>query len=490
MAKAKKQSKQPTIIRLSDQPRFRWRSYDAAATTRHTENHWLYADGRDADSLIRADLATLRNRARYEIRNNCYAKGIVETKANDIVGTGPRLQVLSDDPGFNRRVEDLFGLWAEDCDIEGRLKFNEILRLVGSLQQDESGEAFVILENKRPRAHWLNFRANRPDVSLRLRVVEPDRIASPGLFDRDNVRDGIEYDEDGRPARYYVLKAHPGSDRIDIVGAYEYNIVDANHVIHLYRQDRPGQSRGVPWITPAIPLFAQLRRFTLATVSAAETAANISATIESDPTGAEWEDEIDVMDEVEIARNAMLTLPPGRRMNQFKPEQPSSTYSDFKRELINEIARCLNMPFNVAAANSADYNYASGRLDWQIYFRFIRTVRAWLEEHFLDRVFFAWLREAQLIRSMQLPPIDTDRLMIQWFWPGAEHVDPVKEAVAQKTRLTNLTTTLAAEYAAQGRDYERELRQLAKERELLKELGLPEPAATKGGQNLPNVAKG
>ena len=38
--------------------------------------------------------------------------------------------------------------------------------------------------------------------------------------------------------------------------------------------DRPGQARGIPDITPALPLFAQLRRFTLAVLAAAETAAD------------------------------------------------------------------------------------------------------------------------------------------------------------------------------------------------------------------------
>ncbi len=34
-------------------------------------------------------------------------------------------------------------------------------------------------------------------------------------------------------------------------------------------------------------------------------------------------------------------------------EQPATTYAEFKREILNEIARCLNMPFNVAAGNSS-----------------------------------------------------------------------------------------------------------------------------------------
>jgi capsid protein len=55
---------------------------------------------------------------------------------------------------------------------------------------------------------------------------------------------------------------------------------------------------------------------------------------------------------------------------------------------------------------------------------------------------------------------------------STEHVDPVKEANSQKTRLASHTTTLASEYAREGCDWEAELRQRAKERQLMKKLGL------------------
>ena len=61
---------------------------------------------------------------------------------------------------------------------------------------------------------------------------------------------------------------------------------------------------------------------------------------------------------------------------------------------------------------------------------------------------------------------------IGWFWDGFEHVDPAKEASAQEKRLANKTTSLATEYARTGRDWEEELRQIARERELMTELGL------------------
>ena len=71
-----------------------------------------------------------------------------------------------------------------------------------------------------------------------------------------------------------------------------------------------------------------------------------------------------------------------------------------------------------------------------------------------------------------------------WFWDGQEHVDPQKEANAQATSLQSRTTSLAAEYARQGKDWETELQQIAKEQKLMKQLGIaPEEAQPKNGKD-------
>jgi capsid protein len=176
---------------------------------------------------------------------------------------------------------------------------------------------------------------------------------------------------------------------------------------------------------------------------------------------------------IELEKRALVTMPGGWKMSQLQAEQPATTYAEFKKEILNEIARCLNMPFNVAAGNSSGYNYASGRLDHQTYFKSIRVDQAHLECVVLDRVLAAWLDEAALIPSFLpagLGPIGD--WPSQNHWCGQEHVDPAKEATAQATRLANHTTTLAHEYARQGRDWEEALRQRAKEVALMQELGL------------------
>jgi capsid protein len=58
-------------------------------------------------------------------------------------------------------------------------------------------------------------------------------------------------------------------------------------------------------------------------------------------------------------------------------------------------------------------------------------------------------------------------------------------ANAQATRLGNHTTTLAYEFARQGRDWESELRQRAKEVALVRQLGLSEPQAPEPEESEP-----
>ena len=460
------------------------RTYDAAATNRHTSKHFINADNRDADSLISVSLETLRNRVRYEIRNNCYAKGIVETKKNDIVGTGPRLQFKSKSDTFNREIEKRWAEYCEVCDYSGKLKMSEILGLVGSLQQDESGESITVLQYEAGVSG---------EPALRLAVVEPDRLSTPyslagvqGI--NDQINQGISFDSAGRPTKYYIQKKHPGAKYIAsglTIG--DYNVIPADQVIHLYRQDRPGQSRGVPWLTPALPLFAQLRRYTLAVCDAAELAAVFAGIMKTSGQLTEDADDIEALEAIEVERNALLTLPKGWDITQFKAEQPAQSYAEFKAEILNEIGRCLNMPYNVVAANSAKYNYASGRLDWQIYFRFISTVQNWIAGKFLNRVLWAWLSEAILIPgylpAADLADLSIDSNTVGWYWPGTEHVDPKKEADAQAIRLKNMTTTYAAEYARQGKDWERQFEQIATEKKKMTELGIKPTEVKPGNKN-------
>ena len=435
--------------------------YDAAATNADNVRHWANADGLSADAAASPDVRqTLRNRSRYEVANNSYARGIVLTLANDCVGTGPRLQLLTEDAEANDLIETAFAAWAAEIRLPAKLRLMRMAKAV-------DGEVFGML-TANPKL--------RSPIKLDLQLIEADRVANPDArILIDDAVDGIQIDRYGNPVRYLVLRRHPG--QAGFAPALDgYDRVPAEAMIHWFRADRPGQHRGVPEITPALPLFAQLRRYTLAVLGAAETAADFAAVLFTDAPANGEAAVVEPMDIVELEKRMATVLPDGWKLGQIKAEQPGTTYSEFKRELLNEIARCLNMPFNIAAGNSSGYNYASGRLDHQTYYKSIRIEQADCNSVVLDPLLNAWLTEARLLTDFSFLA-GVESLEHQWFWDGTEHVDPAKEASAQAQRLANHTTTLAYEYARQGKDWETELRQRAKEKQLMKELGLSEAQA-------------
>ncbi|MBL8812301.1 MAG: phage portal protein [Planctomycetaceae bacterium] len=436
--------------------RFVRAKYDSAMTSDHNRRHWAHADGLSANAANSPEVRRiLRNRARYEVANNSYARGIVLTLANDVVGTGPRLQMLTEDPDANRRIELAFHRWAKAICLAEKLRTLHMARI-------QDGEAFAIL---------ISNPLLPTDIQLDLRLIEADQVATPDLQRSDRrAMDGIVFDDAGNPMEYHVLRQHPGEG----IGLNrESDRIPADSMLHLFRTDRPGQQRGIPEITPALPLFAMLREYSLATLDAAKAAAYYSGIIYTDAPPNGESDAIEPLDPIELERNTLLTMPGGWRMSQLQAEQPTGSYADFKHEILNEIARCLNMPYNVAAGNSSSYNYASGRLDHQTYFKSLRIDQSRMELLTLDRVLTAWLDEAALIPNLLPPGLGPfNHWSHQWFWDGHEHVDPAKEANAQATRLANHTTTLADEYARRGQDWETQLRQRAKELLLMHELGL------------------
>jgi len=422
-------------------------SYDAAATTPDNRQHWVYADSLDALAAGSPEVRrVLRNRTRYEVMNNCYAAGICLTLAESLVGIGPRLQMTGWSAARNREVEDAWEAWAKEINLAAKLRALRMARAV-------DGEAFAMFVT-RPTGR----------VRLDLRLIEGDQVASPLTLRYDPAAvDGLEYGPDGLPSGYYVLRHHPGA--AGFYGSYdEADLVPSRYMIHWFRATRPGQARGIPELAPALPLFAQLRRYTLAELGAAENAASISLVMKTtlvDGAAAK----VPYMEEMELPRGTAIFPPEGWEPYQPKAEHPVTSYQDFKREVLSEIARVLCMPYLVAALTSRDINYAGGRLDMQAWYRAIAVEQTDMAIVVLDRIFVEWLREMQMT---------TEALDIkhQWFWRGLEHVDPAKESTAQDRHLRNYSTTLAAEYAARGLDWETELRQAKRERDRLRKYRL------------------
>jgi len=430
--------------------------YDAAQTTSENSAHWAWADSMGAatanSEVVRK---TLRNRARYERANNCFASGMIRTVAEHVIGTGPRLQCQTDNEEHNQIIEAEWERWARRINLADKLRTMRMAKCC-------DGEAFAMLTSNP---------AINVDVTLDVQLIECDQIQSPGLVNNTRRVDGIEFDQYGNPKRYYLLEGHPG-DSLAFVNSYIGQPVPAESILHWFRRDRPGQVRGVPEITPALPLYAVLRRYTLAVLHSAETAANFAAVLKTmgqiDPA------EVDAWESLALERNGMMTLPDGWEVQQLKAEQPTTAHDAFQRSLLREIARCMGMPYNIAAGDSSSYNYSSGKLDDQTWGRTCQIDRTQCEIEILDRIRSAWKEEAELFGL--IPKLATWRHA--WQWPPAEDIDPNKEASAAASLKAVGLLTDADYFSRRQRDWREVYRQRKREQDFAAELGLqPAPDA-------------
>jgi lambda family phage portal protein len=447
-------------------------AFDAATSRGFDSATWGEADSLSADADADAGKrATMRSRARHVVTNWPLARGMVNTLADDTVGTGPRLSVavaddlnprgLSDDDAA--QLEAAWSRWAQAVGL------NEKLRLIRKARVSD-GEVFGRMVTN-------TLVARRVRVSLDLRILEADQVASLGVSaDDDRNVDGIRFDTQGNPIAYEILRRHPGSTDATLGSPYESELVRADRVLHYFAPDRPGQSRGVPEFSSAVRLAGQHWRYFTATLQAAETAANVAAYMRT--TATMTGDEAATFEALDIEAGSMLTLPDGWDIAQIDAKHPTAMFGEVHRAMLAACARCLSMPINVALGDSSSHNYASGRLDHQIYRSAIKVERDRLAELVLEPLFAAWLDEASLVEG--LLPQSVREIAIpahQWTWPGWPHVDPSKEASAAEVNLRTGATTLRHIWHERGGDWREAMQQLARERREADRLGLTMPEA-------------
>ncbi len=416
--------------------------YDAAQTTDLNMFHWKNADALSADQANSyAVRKRTRERARLEAANNTYAFGIIADYANDVIGErGPSLQLTTKDREFNLVVEREWARWAAKMHLARKLRTMHRARVT-------DGEGFAV--------EISNDALDHP-VKLDLRLLECDRVRSPDLMPKANDIDGVTLDEHGNPVTYQISDSHPGGGswgQMNSSTPYE-----ARFVYHWFTPWRPEQHRGVSEIMAALGLFAQLRAFTLATLTAAQTAASFAAVIQSTgpADGALSEDAVDpeTMDTVELPPGVATVMPEGWGIGQVKAEHPNTTHDMFTTAILCAIARVVSMPRNKATGDSSGYNFASGRLDHGTYFKSIRIQQGDIGMDTMDRLFSRWFYEARLAFGWRVA--NDQAPAHHWLWEQREPMDP-REAKAETERLASGATGLPEIYAARGQDWRDEM---------------------------------
>lgn len=421
-----------------DPPRPMRGSYDAADLDGMNTKHWLAADALDADS---ANSKTVRqriaHRARSEFANNGLGKGIQLTHANYVVGRGPKLRMQTGSPGFNSMVEAAWKSWAKEVKLAKKLH-------TAIKAKVSDGETFIIMAQNPKMRHR---------VKIGLKMVECEQVTTPFLgTDEPNKIDGITFDEFGNVLFYDVLKHHPGGQ----LSGFDQKTdqVPARFMLHLFRVDRAGQHRGVCEVASSLNCYAASRRLRESVLVAGENVANMSVILTTDLLPSNEADMPEPMSTMPFEKGMMTVMPSGYGAMQPKPEQPSANYKDFIRGLAGEQARPLNMPNNIATADSQGTTFSGGRLDHLTYFVSVDVEQHGIEEDGLDPLFEVWFAEA-VLRFGWIVPAEPAPIHV-WDWPEKPVIDEVKHANANKINLSAGIGGLRRIYASASLDYEEE----------------------------------
>lgn len=421
-------------------------TYDGARPVEDMARYWTNADRFDADSSHSKDVRhTLISRSRYEVANNGYSDGIAQTYATDLVGTGPNLRMQTGSKPFNQLVERNWQQWTK------AVKFRRKLWCMAHAKHVD-GEAFgVIRRNDRIRP-----------VPLDVKLYEAEQCQTPFVpYGDPNYIDGIHFDDFDEPEWYDFLRYHPGAGNALMMS--DADKVPASMVLHWYKLRRPGQHRGVPECASTLNLGASFRRLREANLSTSEKVAAWTFFLKTLFQPDEL-DRVPPMDTMDILHGMMTALPNSVEPFQLKAEHPGPTYDTFHKTLLNEQARPKSMPYNKAACDSSDYNYASGRLDHQTYYGHLDVDRADCDDLVLDRVFEVWFDLN--IRFFGWLGGEPEGIGYQarahvWDWPKHRVADVKVEAEANETKLQSGQTFLHQLYSDAGYDFEDELSQAA-----------------------------
>jgi len=414
-------------------------SFDLAQTTVHNSNHWAAADSLAARAATSPAVRKLcRQRSRYEADNNSWYSGILQTAANHIVGKGPRLQVTTLNAAGNRKLEAAWKTWCKQQEL------SEILR--GSLVTYwKDGETFI-QRTQRPSRH---------PISLDLRTYEPEQCTDPWsrmMVGDPLVDDGVRIDENTNEVEYYFLDHHPGETTF--APTMKGRWYKANDVIHLWRRDRPGQVRGIPRATSALNTLPIMRRQEMATLLAAETAANLATYLKSTSSALDPTNSPDDFAQIEIAYNMLTTLPAGWDISQVDGKHPGPQYEGFQRQALTSFCRCTSMPYALAAGTSRDSNFSSLKGDMKnVWEPEVLTEQDRMQLKVVEKIWWWFLQDCVYVPGLLEGMPALIDIGYEFFWPPLPNLDEFISARAATERLTSGQTSPSEEAGRRGRDY-------------------------------------
>lgn len=432
----------------------------------------------------------IADRADDLIANNSHAASIADSIPTNVVGgTGllpqakPAHKMLGITEDQAREVADqaewAFHLWGREADAEGVTQWADICwQVVRSF----AGRGEYLALPVYPKVTGRTF-------GMAIQTIDTRRLRTPrDLMANTSIRDGIKLGEHGQRELYYIADPDDGNLTVNLNSNKYRQIAPRRghlpNIFHGFHAKEAEQVRGCSIFAPALKTFRDFDDYLDFELLGAIMAASFPVFIET-PTG---EDAARFAGATTGADGKLIKeYTPGQviygsidqKPHILKSDRPGNSFPVFVETLLRAVGAAAGLPYEIVAKDFSKTNYSSARASLLEAWRLFNQYQQWLVRHFTQPVWEMVFEEAWLMGMIKLPAGAPDFYQARALWTNATWappkrgwIDPVKEVAAGKEALISNMTTMSDWYAEQGKDWEEELRQIARERDLMKNLGL------------------
>jgi len=484
---------------------------------------------RTPDSEVLQSKEKVTARARDLDRNNGWAIGGLDKRADAVIGANIRLRAKPDwqalgltpewADDFARQAESIFRTWGNDDrflnDVERHQSFGAQTRLA-YMHFVRDGAACAPL-------YWITDRGGLFATAALL--LDPLRLSNPdgrpdGLgMDGVDIRGGVELDAYGAARAYHVRDAHP----------YESGWAQSHKWTRIPRETPTGrplfvhainkrfahQHHSLSRLAAAMPSLRTLDVYQRSEVAAqivnAVFGMYISSPFDSDfvreamaPVGdgdgdllgsyqdqrMAYHEKADItMDGVRLAH-----LFPNEKIETISGARSATNYEAFTRAELRKIASVYGLSGEQLSNDWKGINYSNARTLLNEVQRGFLTDRHIFTQSYCSPIYGAVIEEAVARDLLEVPGgkqnfyrIRTALTAADWIGPGRGWIDPKKEAEAAALRISMGISSQTDEAAEQGKDADEVRWQRKRDLEQDRKYGLtpidPNAGAEAGGNN-------
>lgn len=434
----------------------RW--YLDAAKSNSQTGDWRRING-TPDAVHASDARLARERAAYLVASTEYGHRAVESMVDATIGAGIRTQMAvrwSKDEAtavrMNNEAEDAKARWAEVAFIKpGQHLFDGQNLWLKSTMQD--GQAFVYrryIRNRKVRG----LRGLRPAPALCYEIIPTSRLTDVMVHPvaGHEVVGGIEYDADGEAVAYHIA---------DDGYTYKTYRLPAEHILHNFRVDRPGQRQGITWLAPVVQSLFMLRDIVEYKLIQYKVQSALCVLVSQDagpgmvpglPTPLGQSQTAAAGASRQFLQAGMIhNVGPGR-VTAFQPS-PSGDLDPLSRLCLRGIGVGFGLSYERLSGDYTQVSFAGGRLTENAFKDRVDVVHAWYCRGLERPLHQDWVDYALAMGDIQAPPAKADPYACTFSRPRWRRgVNPVQEVQAAIMAIDNGLSNHYQELAEAGYD--------------------------------------